>query len=31
LGVLFVVSVYRFPTGVVGKLRLMAWRRAGSP
>jgi branched-chain amino acid transport system permease protein len=31
LGVLFVVSVYRFPTGVVGKLRGMAWRGAGSP
>ena len=30
LGVLFVLSVYHFPTGVVGKLRERA-RRAGGP
>ena len=28
LGVLFVLSVYYFPTGVVGRLRLAAFRRA---
>ncbi len=27
LGILFILSVYYFPTGVVGKLRLAAWRR----
>jgi branched-chain amino acid transport system permease protein len=27
LGVLFVLSVYYFPFGVVGKLRVMAWNR----
>jgi len=27
LGVLFVLSVYHFPTGVVGRLRLAAWKR----
>ena len=29
LGVLFVLSVYHFPTGVVGRLREAALRRAG--
>ena len=28
LGLLFIVSVYRFPVGIVGKLRLGAWARA---
>jgi branched-chain amino acid transport system permease protein len=28
LGLLFVLSVYYFPTGVVGRLRLAAWKRA---
>ena len=28
LGLLFIVSVYRFPVGIVGKLRLGAWTRA---
>ncbi|MCH7344573.1 branched-chain amino acid ABC transporter permease [Pelomonas sp. CA6] len=27
LGVLFVLSVYHFPTGIVGRLRLAAWAR----
>ncbi len=30
LGLLFILSVYYFPTGIVGKLRGMAWRRQGS-
>jgi branched-chain amino acid transport system permease protein len=25
LGLLFILSVYRFPTGIVGKLRIRAW------
>ncbi len=29
LGVLFVLSVYYFPTGVVGRLRAAALRRRG--
>jgi branched-chain amino acid transport system permease protein len=29
LGVLFILSVYFFPVGVVGKLRLRGWRKAG--
>jgi len=28
LGLLFVLSVYYFPTGIVGRLRLAAARRA---
>lgn len=28
LGVLFVLAVYHFPGGIVGRLRLSAWRRA---
>jgi branched-chain amino acid transport system permease protein len=28
LGLLFVLSVYYFPTGVVGRLRMAAWRDA---
>ncbi len=31
LGLLFVLSVYYFPTGVVGRLRLRALARAGRP
>jgi len=31
LGLLFVLSVYHFPTGIVGRLRLAALRRAGLP
>ena len=31
LGVLFILSVYHFPTGIVGRLRLAAWRAARSP
>ena len=27
LGLLFILSVYKFPTGIVGKLRLSAWRK----
>ena len=27
LGLLFVLSVYKFPAGIVGKLRLSAWRK----
>ena len=27
LGLLFVLSVYHFPTGIVGRLRLRAWAR----
>ena len=27
LGLLFVLSVYRFPAGIVGKLRFSAWRK----
>ncbi|MFM1855228.1 MAG: hypothetical protein RLZ83_537, partial [Pseudomonadota bacterium] len=27
LGLLFVLSVYHFPTGIVGRLRLRAWTR----
>ena len=27
LGLLFILSVYRFPAGIVGNLRLSAWRR----
>ena len=30
LGVLFVLSVYHFPTGVAGRLRLQAARRDAS-
>jgi branched-chain amino acid transport system permease protein len=28
LGILFVLSVYYFPTGIVGRLRLAAWQKA---
>ena len=27
LGILFILSVYRFPAGIVGNLRLSAWRK----
>jgi branched-chain amino acid transport system permease protein len=27
LGILFILSVYRFPFGVVGKLRIGAWKK----
>lgn len=27
LGLLFILSVYKFPAGIVGKLRLSAWRK----
>ena len=26
-GILFILSVYRFPAGIVGNLRLSAWRK----
>ena len=29
LGVLFVLSVYHFPSGIVGRLRLLALRKPG--